>query len=420
MLDALVMLAVESRTETAPPAGAADGARYVVADAPTGAWTGEAGKVAALQDGAWAFFAPAEGWFAWCAAEQCLLCFAGGAWVATGLGAGAIQNLGRLGVNATADATNRLAVAADAALFSHAGGSHRLTVNKHAASDTASLLFQDDYAGRAEIGLVGDDSLVLKVSADGSTFREAMRVDGTTGKPSFPAASFIENYALNLYQDSGRFAGNGVSSAQLGGGFAFPAYLTLYNGAAAAGLGKFISDNSDYGGAAGSMAPAVKDLVDMIRDASVRRYGVEFWVAEITAGSVTDPASALTVGGETGYYSLFGTFKARPPALTFHAYLRALDDDIFIQFFPPGQAALKNGVAQAASFALTPAEGWVSLTITDVTDPYGSVGYQPSILNVYAKTAGNRYLLACPALMAGITPVDDNIGVVAAFNGWEG
>jgi hypothetical protein len=410
------MLSVESRSLAAPPA-AGEGDRYIVAASASGGWTGEDGRIASFQNGAWSFLEPAEGWLAWCAAETLLLCFSGGAWRETGARAGGLQNLAELGINTTADATNRLAVAADSALLTHAGGSHRLAINKNTAADTASLILEDGYSARAEIGLVGNDRLSLRVSADGASFTDAIVIDSATGVPSFPQANLLQSYAVNLYQDSGRFAGNGVNAISVGA-FAWPAYLTVYNGATRTGLGKFITDNADYGGAAGSLDANVRDLIDMIRDSGHRRYGVEFWVAEVTAGSGTNVVP-VTVGADIGYESLFTANTMRAPSMTFHAYLRALDDTILVPLVA-GQTARKNGVALSAPFAITPAEGWVSLTIHDSVVPSASFGYQPNIFSVYSKAAGDRYLLACPALMGGITAVDDDIGVVAAYNGWAG
>ena len=44
-----------------------------------------------------------------------------------------------------------------------------------------SLLLQSGFSGRAEIGLVGDDDLLIKVSADGSAWTEALRLKGSDG-----------------------------------------------------------------------------------------------------------------------------------------------------------------------------------------------------------------------------------------------
>ena len=94
--------------------------------------------------------------------------------------------LAKLGINTTADLTNRLAVASDASLFTHAGADHRLAISKATATDTASLLLEDNLSARAEIGLSGDDALHLKVSPDGSTWIEALNIAQTSGLVSLP------------------------------------------------------------------------------------------------------------------------------------------------------------------------------------------------------------------------------------------
>ncbi len=183
-LDALLHLAVLSRTVSAPPGSPAAGDRYIVPAGATGGWTGQANAVAAWQDGAWAFYAPREGWLAYVLDENRLLAFRAGDWAPAAV---ALASLDRLGINATADATNRLAVAAPASLFNNEGAGHQIKVNKASPGDTASLLFQTGWSGRAEMGLAGSDAFHVKVSADGSAFHEAMVADPATGRVTFPA-----------------------------------------------------------------------------------------------------------------------------------------------------------------------------------------------------------------------------------------
>lgn len=64
-LDALVQLSLIDADQASPPVSPADGDRYIVGAAPTGAFAGHAGEIAAFIDGAWAFFAPEEGWIAY-------------------------------------------------------------------------------------------------------------------------------------------------------------------------------------------------------------------------------------------------------------------------------------------------------------------------------------------------------------------
>ena len=101
------------------------------------------------------------------------------------------------GVNATADTTTRFAVAAAASLFNHAGDGHQAKINKNAAGDTASLLFQTGTSGRAEMGTTGDDNFHFKVSADGSTWKEAIVIDRSTGVTSFPLTPKREMLTAN-------------------------------------------------------------------------------------------------------------------------------------------------------------------------------------------------------------------------------
>ncbi len=214
-LDALVQLSVQDRDLTTAPAAPADGARYIVGPAATGAWAGQAGKIAAFQDGAWAFMTPREGWLAWVADEDKLVVYDGAGWILAANATGGVQahaaltGLGNddhphyltaargdgrylplapvtLGINATGDATNRLAVSAPASLFNHQGAGHQLKLNKADAASTASLLYQTAFSGRAEMGLAGDDDFRVKVSADGAAWHDAIVVNRTTGAVTMP------------------------------------------------------------------------------------------------------------------------------------------------------------------------------------------------------------------------------------------
>src|SRR3712207_5060978 len=106
LLDTLVQLAVLDRDLTAPPGSPADGARWIVAASPTGAWAGHAGHIAAWQDGAWQFSAPKLGWIAYVGDEGTLITWNGSAWGDFFATVTALQNLSRLGIGTSADATN--------------------------------------------------------------------------------------------------------------------------------------------------------------------------------------------------------------------------------------------------------------------------------------------------------------------------
>ena len=190
MLDAIVQLSVSDRDLVVPPTTPAEGERFIVGDGAADAWSGHDGNIAAWQDGTWAFLTPREGWLAWVADEASLLVWQASGWV--DVTTAALANLALLGINASADAINRLAVSADATLFSHDGGGHQLKINKATAGETASLLFQTGFAGRAEIGTAGDDNIRFKVSPDGVSWSTALRIDAATGQPVLPSGTASE------------------------------------------------------------------------------------------------------------------------------------------------------------------------------------------------------------------------------------
>ena len=180
LLDAMVHLAVNSRVLTAPPASPAEGDRYLVASSPTGAWLGHSGHIAFREAGVWRFAIPKAGWRLWVVAESLFLLFNGTLWIDL-RDFDELQNMNLLGVNTTADATNKLAVSSPGILFNHAGSDARVKINKNAAGDTASLLFQTGFSARAEFGLAGDDNFHVKVSPDGASFFESFIVTRTSG-----------------------------------------------------------------------------------------------------------------------------------------------------------------------------------------------------------------------------------------------
>ena len=186
-LDALVQCAVLDRDVGAPPSTPGEGDRYIVASSPSGVWAGHAGELAAFAAGAWTFHAPQPGFLAYVIDEAALLVFDGAAWLAAT--PRALQSLTRLGLGTTADATNPFSAKLNKALWTALGageggsGDLRYTLNKEAIGNVLSLLFQSGFSGRAELGLIGDDEVQLKVSANGSAWTEAVRVkpDGKIG-----------------------------------------------------------------------------------------------------------------------------------------------------------------------------------------------------------------------------------------------
>lgn len=316
MLEAMVHLSVIDRGLAAPPASAPDGTRYLVPEGASGAWAGKAGRVALMQAGSWIFLVPRKGWRMWVEDEGRLLLHDGQSWLDL-LAFTEFSNLQRLGVNATADTTNRLAVAAPASLFSHAGSDHRLKLNKNAAADTASLLYQTGFSGRAELGLAGNDDFAIKVSADGAQWKAALVIDRATGAVSLPSTPAALPAADRLYNQS---------LAAQGPGFAADSYLT----------------GSAIAIPAGRLKPG-------------SRYGLSFDVSKTAAG-LAGPVLTLRFGSA-------GT--AADPALVqlvFPAQTALADDgrivlEATLRSAGPGTAAVLQVVA---SLAHTAASGGLS------------------------------------------------------------
>ena len=193
VLDALVQLVVQDRDLATPPGSPADGRRWIVAASPTGAWSGHANHVLAWQDGAWRAYVPQIGWLAYVLDESVLLAWSGTAWLNVNTVPTTLQNLLLLGLGTMADSTNPLSAKLNNTLWvaksvaEGGDGNLRYKLSKESAAKTLSLLMQTNFSGRAELGLTGDDDFHLKVSADGSTWAEALTISRSTGGVRFLA-----------------------------------------------------------------------------------------------------------------------------------------------------------------------------------------------------------------------------------------
>ena len=181
-LDGLTQMAVSEFGTQTPPETSADGQIYALGNNPTGEWDGQADNLAIRTSDAWLFLTPQDGWRAWDLTDGAIRVFQAGSWDTLTQD---MNNLDGIGIRAAWDSVNRLSVSSQASLFNHDGAGHQLKVNKAAAAETASLLFQSGFTGHAEMGLAGDTAFSVKVSADGSNWSEAMRADPATGQMIF-------------------------------------------------------------------------------------------------------------------------------------------------------------------------------------------------------------------------------------------
>ena len=341
-LDAVVQTAVVSRTEATQPAAPPDGALYILPSGATGAaWTGRpAGSLLRAEGGGWSVVEVPDGLVALVVDASELLVRVGGDWVPLGERLDAIQNLSRFGLGATADAANpfsaRLNKALWSALASGDGGDGdlRLTLNKEGPSDVLSLLFQSGWSGRAELGLIGDDDLGLKVSADGSDWREVWSVDSASGVISFgrgatrrvvTALTADANYTVPTWART-------VEAVAIGGG-------------GGGGAGAFGASGSRFGGGGGG-AGGVSRAV---------------WPAEQLEGGLTVVVGA---GGAGGVASAGATGGASTVSLESTALLVAaggggggLGDASSGAAGAPGASAPNSNGGGASSVTATGAAG---------------------------------------------------------------
>ena len=319
-LDALIHLSVISRSLAAPPA-AADGDRYLVAASPSGAWAGQQGLLALAQGGGWVFITPRKGWRLWVESESKLLAFDGTLWrepfTITDL-----ANIVRLGVNATADDVNRLAISSAASLFNHAGSDHRLKLNKNAAGDTASLLYQTNWSGRAEMGLTGSEDFRINVSGDGAAWKTALVIDRASGAVSLPftpqqVAPASVLFAQSLVPQGPGFAADtylagsviAIPSGRLKPGTRYALVFDVAK--TAAGVAAPILTLRF--GATGSIADAALGAMTFLVQTAVAddgRFTLEVTFRSVGVGAVVQAVAALTHGlAATGLANVPGAVR---------------------------------------------------------------------------------------------------------------
>ena len=305
LLDGLVQAAVLQRTLAAPPGGAAEGDLHIVGPAPTGAWSGHADHLALRRDGSWTFLVPGVGWGVWVIAESRPVFWTGTVWRPMLEAIGAVGGLAGLGIGGDPDAVNRLFVRSPAALFAAeptAGGGSgdmRVTIEKEAAADTASLLFQTAWSGRAEIGLAGDDDLRLKVSSDGATWIEALRVVAATGQTVLGSGGLAGGGRL---RSTPWFTASGTWTRPAGVRFVLVFALGAGGGGGGAG-GSAASGSAGGGGGAGALAIgflAVDGVVDRAVTVGTGGTGGVISAGTGTAGGASSFGTDVVAGGGAG------------------------------------------------------------------------------------------------------------------------
>lgn len=419
MLDALVQLAVLDRHLAAPPANPDDGNCYIVAAGATGDWAGQDTRVAALQGGAWLFLAPQPGWRAFAVDENLLLYWSGSAWLEVESNPSQLHNMTLLGIGTVADGSNPFAAKLNRALWTAkpvaegGDGDLRHTLNKETPTDVLSLLFQSGWAGRAEIGLVGDDDLTIRVSTDGAGWTEVFRGDRSTGDAVVGNMRVGRDMVQNVLPDSGRFNGNASNAVFNGISYSAPTYLSAVSGGSFASHAKFIHDNADYGGAAAALDPEVKALIDKIRTPAARRYGPEWYVLKMTqtAGALT---ASQPVGGLAHGLIALNAFVALPNKFTIGYYVKVKTGTaaIGVNSARVVRASIDGAPVAAGPGALpvvlTNGDGWKYINLESTPNQYS---YDNGALQLLAPASSELYF-AMPKITFGHASLAPDLGVL--------
>jgi hypothetical protein len=255
---------------------------------------------------------------------------------------------------ATADSYNRVSVNTPAVLLNNAGAGIEATVNKATPANDAAFAFKTGFSARALIGLLGNDDFSFKVSPDGATFREAIRIDRTNGRVEMPEPVVLPALdAVPAPPPAGKLAlyardraGMGWLDVQRPSGRHFP--LQPHFGVNriatwAPSSGNVINTNGMPRTAVGTAATPTLTTTNL--STSMRRWGM---TSAATAGAAAEERSAGWVcwrgnaaglGGFTyvnrlslvtlqatgmGFFGLIGSVAALPTTLTLSAVVNAL------------------------------------------------------------------------------------------------
>ncbi len=230
---------------------------------------------------------------------------------------------------------------------------------------------------------------------------DAITVGGKT-------AAQLTTVTANALTDSGRF--DGSSGAGLVPSAVFDADNGLFklpiNGATLSDGGKFINDNSVYGGANGALHADVISLLEaMGRDD--KRYGVEFFLSKITAGAGTTLAST-GLDGTVRYLTTENKLILNLVNTRLCCWINVISGSVH-----SAQLDYIEGVATQARTTI-PAGGWrkVSFNVSPET------GFETTFPQLYA-TQGAEIKIALPYLHTDELPIAELSAPIPATGGGD-
>lgn len=220
-----------------------------------------------------------------------------------------------------------------------------------------------------------------------------------TGLGTFATANYSAAPFINLMPDSGRFAGKtNPLAGELSGSFSRSDFFNEYNGSVQSDAGKFITNNSTYGGTGGALTEPVQSL---ILKTGQRRYGVEFYVMRATAGTGT-------LLGYAGKYLLFGgigkALYASDGYMTFTAWLRSETGAHTIS-----RPYYKDGILVAEGTDI--GAQWVHVRVVSRS----TLGYEGEAPFIHSDPLA-KLNIALPAFYSGIVDVGRHSSPIPTIN----
>jgi hypothetical protein len=443
ILDTLVQLAVLDRDLTAPPGSPTEGQRWIVKAGATGAWAGHVNAIAAWQDGVWQFSAPRLGWIAFVADEATLVVWNGSAWGDFFATVTSLQNLALLGIGAIADAGNPLSVKLNNTLWTAktvaegGDGNLRYKLSKESAAKSLSLLMQNNFSGRAEIGLTGDDDLHFKTSPDGSAWIEALLLDKTSGSTKINSGFYLTGdiSPTQITADQNDYNPGGLAGASVlrlstdarrnltglaGGGDG--RIVTVVN----AGANPLGLKNASASSSASNRFDIGSDLVLNAKQACVllydatdtrwkliagRKYPAGLFYANrngtnqtgMTASATSKVAHNNEVADANGWYDAATNYRYQPLEPGYYFAFHAINVPAATSGETPVAQIARNGTVDAGGFYM----GSGGPTAGSVTQ---------QVFKLFSMNGSSDYLEANAYLPAGITSVNGT----SQFTFWGG
>ena len=197
-IDSLIHLSVIDIFINSEPENIKDGDSYIISNNPNDIFSNHSCKIAYYNIG-WKFITPTEGMRVWVQSKKSLYIYIENNWIKfdnTATKDSDTNVFNSLAVNTNISDSHKLAICSNNSLFTTEDSSVRITLNKSGSNNFSSIIFQDDWQGKAEIGLLNNNNFVFKNSTNGVDFREIFVIENNSGTIDFKTN--IQTKGINI------------------------------------------------------------------------------------------------------------------------------------------------------------------------------------------------------------------------------